>query len=794
MGRQSQGSGGYFRRLLIQSRLAAGLTQEELAERSHVSARTLSNLEGGYVARPRRATVLRLADGLGLTGRAAERFLAAARGHRSEELPPMPGQLPPDLADFTGRGGEVERALAVLTRASSPDHRSLVVALEGGGGMGKTSLALHLAHRLRDRYPDGQLYVNLAGSRDEPVPVAEALAGFLIALGVRPDALPEDDQQRAALYRSTVADKRVLVVLDDGRDGAQVRPLLPGGPRCAALVTSRRRLTDLEGSEHLPIGELAEDEAVELLRRVAGPERVAAEPAASRGLVTACGRLPLAVRIAASRLAVRPSWTVASLLRRLEEPENTLDELSIGDLAVRASFRMSYRRLPADQARLFALLSLWPGQHVPVPVAAALAGESLPRVELALEQLVDAHLVETPVSGRYQLHDLLLAYARELAGGRYAAERAAAVGRVLDLVTGSAYRASRVLRPAARPALAESDVDVARAPSFGSYQEAMAWYEAEWSGLVALLRDVLDGTGGVPPLRAARLATVLAVYPSARGDWAAGARIAGMALDAARRAGDARLAAHAHHQLGIALAQRGERAQAAFHQERALAGFRDTGDRQREATILNSIGKRLAYQEGRYPEALRSLRESLRVARAIGDRGAELLALNNLGGVEVLAGNHARARPYMEQALELCRQAGDRRLEAVALSNLGSAVLELGEPSRAVAHQRRALEILRSLGDRRFEAMVLTELSGAYRRSGQPAAARRRVEQALAIRRQTGDRAGEAESTLELGRVLVDLGDVEEARRHWRDAERALAELSPPQAELARDLLRRHGD
>jgi tetratricopeptide (TPR) repeat protein/transcriptional regulator with XRE-family HTH domain len=774
-----------FQRALVEARTAAGLTQEELAQRAQISARAMHNLERGRVARPRRDTVERLVAALGLTGWAAERFTAASRGRSSGEELPGPAQLPAELPDFTGRTSELDRLVAVLTPAAG----AVVTAVEGGGGIGKTALAVRAAHRLRDRYPDGQLYVNLAGSRSEPVSVADALGGFLVALGVAGDQLPEDETQRAALYRSAVADRRVLVVLDDGRDAAQVRPLLPGGARCAALVTSRRRLTDLEGCTHLRLGELAEGEAVDLLGRIAGVERVAAEPSAAARLVAACGRLPLAVRIAAARLAARPTWTVASLESRLADERRRMDELAVGDLAVRASFRLSHDRLTGPQAAMFGLLGLWPGRDLPAAVAAALAGRPTTGAEQVLEALVDVHLLETTGPGRYRLHDLLHVFARELLADRFdEEERTAARRRVLAFVAGSAFRAERTLRPNSQALFAEAEIADERALTFDSYAAALSWYEQEWPSLSALLKEAAADPD-LPARDIARLATLLALYPFVRGDWAVCERLCVVALDHSSRAGDASLVANAHHRLGIALAQLGRAREAAQHQEQALSGFRATGQREREAAILNSIGKRLASQERRYPEAIRYMRDSLRVAREIQDRPTELLALSNLGAVEHLTGRYADARPHMEQALALCRESGDRRLEAVMLSNLGCVLLELGSTGRAVAYHRQALEIIRDVGDRRYEASVLTDLSIACRRSGQAELARIAAGEAVAIRHDIGDRSGAGETLLELGRAQVALGDPVAARQSWREALEILTEVGSPAAADVRQLL-----
>ncbi|HEY3505305.1 MAG TPA: helix-turn-helix domain-containing protein, partial [Actinocatenispora sp.] len=477
-----------FAQVLARTRAAAGLTQEELAERAELSVRAVSNLERGEASRPRRGTIDRLAAALGLTGGDARRFTDVARGrpvrdHDPDAAPAVdgPAQLPTDLPDFTGRADELTRLADLL----SGDHAGVrIVVLGGGGGVGKTSLAVRVAHALRHRYPDGQLYTDLAGSRTEEVDPGTALAGFLAALGEAAPGDGDDLDRRAARYRSVLAGRRVLVVLDDARDAAQVRPLLPAGPGSAVLVTSRNRLPDLAGARHLIVGELAGPDATELFARIAGPERAAREPGATARVVAACDRLPLAVRIAGARLAVRPAWSVAALADRLTAARGTLDELRAGDLAVRGSFRLSYDRLTTSSARLFALLGHWPGHDLGVPVAAALADIDESTAERLLERLVDAHLLESPAPGRYRQHDLLHAFAGELLADEVrAATSEAALRRLFSYLTAAAYEADLALWPASGPPFPAESVADPRAAPFAGYDAAMAWYAAEWPSL-----------------------------------------------------------------------------------------------------------------------------------------------------------------------------------------------------------------------------------------------------------------------------------------------------------------------
>jgi transcriptional regulator with XRE-family HTH domain len=344
-------------------RRRARLTQEHLAERAGLSPRTIRALERGEVRRPRPDSVALLVDALGLTGGPREEFEAAAwEGDRPGPpgLPAAPCQLPTDLADFTGRAEQVALVQEVLADARPAGTPTAVVvsAVAGKAGVGKTALAVHVAHRLRPRFPDGQLYVDLRGAEPQPLDPAEVLSRFLRALGVDGAAIPADIEERTALYRARLADRRVLVVLDDAVDEAQVRRLLPGTAGCGVLATSRARLSSLEGARLVDLDVLTPGQAVELLGRIAGAARVAAEPEAAAAIVGYCGRLPLAVRIAGAKLVGRPHWSLDRLAALLADERGRLDQLAAGDLEVRASVALSYQALTGEQQRTFRLLGL----------------------------------------------------------------------------------------------------------------------------------------------------------------------------------------------------------------------------------------------------------------------------------------------------------------------------------------------------------------------------------------------------------------------------------------------------
>lgn len=784
-----------FAQVLAHTRAAAGLTQEELAERAELSVRAVSNLERGEASRPRRGTIDRLVAALGLTGGDARRFTDIARGRPAAALPDGPpepagpAQLPTDLPDFTGRTGESAR-LAELLSGDGTGVRIVVVG--GGGGVGKTALAVRVAHRLRHRFPDGQLYVDLAGSRDAEVAPATALAAFLSAYGGEPRE-GEDTARRAARYRSVLAGRRVLVVLDDARDAAQVRPLLPAGAGSAVLVTSRNRLPDLAGARHLIVGELAAGDATDLFARIAGSDRVAREAEATARVVAACDRLPLAVRIAGARLAVRPEWSVAALADRLAAARGTLDELRAGDLAVRSSFRLSYDRLTMSSARMFALLGHWPGHDLGVPAAAALAGTDEPTAERLLELLVDAHLLESPAPARYRQHDLLHAFAGELLAGEIGADASReALTRLFSYLTATAYEADLALWPASGPPFPAESVADPRAAPFTGYEAAMRWYAAEWPALDALLRKA-SADDSVPAALAARFAALVTLFPFVREDLVGLERGSRHAATLAERAGDHLLAANAHKRLGFAMAQLHRTDEAAEHQERALAAFRAAGDLEGEAGMLNSIGRRLltdAHTTPGYDVARRYLRDGLAAARATGRGSAQVTALGNLGRLEHRAGRYVEAHEYLTEALALSRKLGARQLEAAVAGSLGTVLAALGRPAEAVGRHDQALRVSRALCDRSGEVVALRELAETYRVTGRADRAAEYAEQALALHREYGgsDDSGAA-VLVTLGRALAALGRTGEAREHWSRALSTLADRDPAAADEVRGLL-----
>ncbi len=471
---------------------------------------------------------------------------------------PVPAQLPADIGDFTGRETHAAQLSALLLggmKTTNPGAVRIAV-VSGAAGLGKTTLAVHAAHQVSARFPDGQLYVDLQGASAQPAAPGEVLARFLHDLGVKGDAVPTSDDERAALYRTTLAGRRVLIVLDNAKDAAQVRYLLPGSASCAVLVTTRNRTPDLAGLRYLDLNVLADPEALELFSRIVGEERAAAEPDATAEILVACAGLPLAVRICAARLAARRNWQIATLAARLRNVQRRLDELKIGDLEVRSSFQVSYDSIRTvrhgpDPARAFRLLSLWQGQSISIQAAAALLGETEDDVAKILEGLVDVNLLESPAADWYRFHDLLKVYAMERSQAEESeAAQDEAISRLLwwymdtaqaaaDTVSPQRYQVPREPRASGRPPL-----------TFTSMEAALAWYDDERDNIVAATRQA--AAVGLHEV-ASRLPSTLFPMFNRRNNWADCVTVHRVAAESASKTGDRLVEAWALNQIGFAL-------------------------------------------------------------------------------------------------------------------------------------------------------------------------------------------------------------------------------------------------
>jgi tetratricopeptide (TPR) repeat protein len=748
-----------------------GLTQEELAERAGLSERTLRNLERGRIRRPYPDTVRRLADALQLTGAHRDQLEAAARGVAPDVAPEptVPSLLPPSVTDFTGREEEVASVLGLLASdgAEEPAHAVVISAVAGKPGIGKTTLAVHIAHRLRSEFPDGQLYVNLQGAQARPLDPSEVLARFLRALGMHGSSIPDDLEERAERYRTLLADRRILVVLDNAAGEAQVRPLLPGSPACGVLITSRARLPGLEGARLLDLDLLPFEAAVQLLARVAGPARTAAEPEAAAAIVGYCGRLPLAIRIAGARLAARPTWSLARLAERLADEHRRLDELTAGDLELRASIALSYRALPDLHRRTFRRLGMLDAPDFPAWVAGALLDLPTERAEELMEALVDAHLLEAGGidqvgQARYRFHDLLRVFARERAvGDEDPAERTAALTRAfggwLFLAGAAADRVQSGTLGLVHGGGLRWSPD--RAVAEFASADPLHWFESERVNLVAAVAQAarvgLDET-------AWDLAGCLAKFFAVR-SWFDGWQTTQEAgLAAARRAGHRSAQAHLLRGLGLFHQERHEPTRAVACYEEARALFAEVGDPAGEIGALDDLGV-LHQLCGRSDLALTRLEPALALAVATGDRVGEATVRFSLAIVHLDQGDEDTAEAYLTWARPVLQESGDRFSLAQLHRKLGQLYRAQGRLEQAAAELERALALERELGDPLGEALTVQALGEVQRRRDHRPQARALLNRALADVRELHYPYGEALTLRSLGDLELTDGRLRQA-------------------------------
>jgi DNA-binding SARP family transcriptional activator/tetratricopeptide (TPR) repeat protein len=645
-------------------------------------------------------------------------------------IPVVPRQLPAAPAKFAGR----QRELAALTGcldAGAGREAPVILAISGIPGVGKTALGVHWAHQVRERFPDGQFYVNLRGFglSQAPVTPAEAINVFLESLGVGTNQLSRRLETRAGLYRSLLAGKRMLIVLDNARDEAQVRPLLPGSPTCAVLITSRNELTGLvaaEAARLLVLDVLSEPEARQLLASRLGAG-LAAEADAVSEVISLCGRLPLALAIAAAR-ATRPARPLASLAAELQGIRHRLDQLDAGDKAtsVRAVFSWSYRLLSEPAARLFRLLGALSGPDISVAAAASLAGVSVPSVHAALSELVRQNLVQEQAAGRFGLHDLIHAYAASLGADN---ERHSARRRVLDHYLHSAHAAVGRLYPAVRQIAIPPPGPGTTPEQPADPGEAMAWLQAEHQALQAATAMAADG--GFDD-HAWKLPAVLQEYFARRGHYHDWAKSQQTALAAAARLSDEAARASAHWSLGEALIQLGSRDDARRHLYDALKLYGNLGDHGGQASCHCGMA-RLSLIQGDHARALHHAQRALQQYRAAGDMAGQAAALNGVGWDYALLGNNQRALSYCRKALELYREAGNRFGEAATLDSLGYCHHQAGRHDQAVAFYQQALHAYTDVGDRYYFAHTLIRLGDTHTASGDQQAASQVWQQALEI-------------------------------------------------------------
>jgi DNA-binding SARP family transcriptional activator len=664
---------------------------------------------------------------------AAPAAVAPAAGGRLAD--PVPRELPADVAGFTGRAAELA-ALDGLLLGAPQATAAVISAVSGTAGVGKTALAVHWAHRAAAAFPDGQLHVNLRGyDPAQPVSAADALAGFLRSLGVPGTDIPADVGERAARYRTLLTGKKMLIVVDNAATADQVRPLLPGHPACAVVVTSRDSLAGLvarDGARRLDLDLLPLADAVALLRELIGAD-VGASAGAVTELAGQCARLPLALRIAAELAAARPGAPLADLVAELRDQQGRLDVLQAdGDphTAVRAVFSWSCDHLDEDAARLFRLAGLHPGPDISISAAASLAGVSEPQAGRLLGELARANLITEHLPGRYAFHDLLRAYAAEQAHQTDSQEdRDAATGRVLDHYLHTAARAALLLNPAREPVVLAPSRPGAAPEQLGDYAQALAWFEAEHQTLLAAT-TLAAGSGF--DRHAWQVPCTMPTFLQSRGhyhEWAATARTA---LAVATRLGDTAAQALSGRLLANACADLGDHEQARRHYEGSLTLYQQLGNRPGEAKVQHGLGV-LAGRQGRYADALEHAEQALRLYQALGDKANEAEALNVLGWYHGQLGDYQQARAFCRQALALCAETGHRRTEGNVWDSLGYAEHHLGNLAEAAACYQRALSIARETGNRFYEAETLAHLGDTHHAADDVAQARQAWQQALVI-------------------------------------------------------------
>ncbi|MGW4910050.1 BTAD domain-containing putative transcriptional regulator [Streptomyces sp. NPDC004270] len=699
-------------------------------------------------------------------------------------VPVRPAQLPATVPDFTGRSAFVSELSEVL--ASAEGRVMAVSALAGIGGVGKTTLAVHVAHRARTAFPDGQLYVDLQGTGPRAAEPETVLGSFLRALGTPDSSIPDSLEDRAALYRSVLDGRRVLVLLDNARDAAQVRPLLPGREGCAALVTSRVRMVDLAGAHLIDLDVMSPDEALALFTKIVSEERVASEREAALDVVAACGFLPLAIRIAASRLAARRTWTVSVLAAKLADERRRLDELQAGDLAVKATFELGYGQLEPAQARAFRLLGLADGPDISLAAAAAVLDLPTEATEDLLEALVDTSLLESAAPGRYRFHDLVRLYARACAerDEQPTGERESAMSRLLDFYLATAAGVYAIERPGDRTV---EHLEPTRYPglSFTGHREALDWLYSEADCLLACVRQ------NVSPATLRRSVDLLLASKDLAESGANAHQFGAVATvirDAAQAAGDARAEGRARTTLAQAHISAGRFDEAEEETRRAVDLTTDANDPWMDCNAPSERGIVAAYRS-KNAEAEAFLQRTLTAYRADRNLPGEASALCNLSRVHLALGKVESAVKLAEAGVAIYRHMGLTVRVANGSYALGLALTQSGRSEEALHQLSEALVIFRDSRQRLWEGMTLFRLAEVQLDLGRPAVAAEHAEQSLSVLLHVGGDWRRANVRTLLGRALDALGESDRARACWSDALTVFEQLGATEAEPLRRLL-----
>jgi tetratricopeptide (TPR) repeat protein/transcriptional regulator with XRE-family HTH domain len=772
-----------FAGLLRQLRAEARLTQEELAEAAGLSPRSVSDLERGISRTAHKKTAGLLADALGLPEPVRALFIATARGRgpTGDVLAARRGQapgaaaaaatraLPRDIASFTGRERELTRLLGTMDSLAAEGGAVGIHAIDGMAGVGKTTLAVHAAHKLAANFPDGQFFLPLHAHTpgQRPVDPADALASLLLTAGIAAQQIPPGLEARAARWRDHVASRKILLVLDDAAGHEQVRPLLPGTAGSLVLVTGRRRLAALEDAAQISLDILPPGDAGALLARLAARPEMHAGDAAAGEITRLCGYLPLAIGMLASQLRNHPARTGAGLAGELAAARDRLALMSAENVSVAAAFDLSYTDLTPGQQRLFRRLGLVPGPSIDAYAAAAVDGTTLATARRCLDDLYDHHLLTEPVPGRYQLHDLLREHARALAAADNPAESDDAIDRLLDYYLHAAVAAGRHFaswaRASRRPQLGRPP---AQAPNVSTLVQAVAWLEAERTNLHAAA-DYAADHARFP--HALAIPAAMSGFLAARGHWAQSAVLHRTALTAARRAGDRLGQAGTLAELGALQWGTADYPAAAATLAQALTLYGSAGDLPSQAFALNQLGF-VQVLTGDYQAATASHQQALSLARSASDRPAEADTLGYLGLVQRLTGYYPAAAASLQRALELHRDTGNLQGQAYCLDDLGVVQQETRDYAAAAASQRQALALFRDLGHRLGQAQALNDLGVVQRETGDYRAAAASHQQALVLFDDLGNLLGQAEALNRLGELATRTSATGQARERHTQA------------------------
>ncbi len=772
--------------LLRTWRERALLTQEQLAERAGLSARTVRRLESDDTMRPHSNTLRQLATALDLSAAewaalAAESSAGPAAGAGSSDpgapssgtAAVVPRQLPAPPTVFTGRATELAEVDQLLGSAAV-----VITAIDGMAGIGKTALAVNAGHRSASHFPDGQIFLDLHGHTEgtRPVEPADALQRILSALGVPGERIPQHLEDRAALYRTRLADRKMLILLDNAASEDQVMPLLPGTPGSLVLVTSRRMLTGLDHSHTVSLDVLPPDDAVRLLTRTAGEHRLDDEPSDVLGeIVELCGRLPLAIRIAAARLRTHPTWTGAHLAGRLRDHRRRLAVLETGQSSVRAALDLSYRQLTPHQQRAYRLLGLFPGVDFDAYAAAALTDTTLPRVGRLLDDLLDVNLVQEPVRGRYRFHDLVGAHAASATNSDDTeSDRRAALIRLLDHYGHTASAAMDVAYPYERdrrPRVPPSDTPAPPMPDAGT---AATWLDGELPNLLTAARYAAENGR---PDHVHQLSSTLHRYLRDRAHYGDAETLHDHALAATRSAGNRSGELDALLCRGSIRRLRGSTEQAAADFTHVLAIARATGNSTAELRASSGLGD-VHITRGRYEQAAEHYAAARKIAIRVDDRGSELEASAGLGAVHLIRGEPAIDE--FERVLDIARATGHGMAAQNALRGLGHAYRMQREYERAAACYQQVLDMSHVSGNRQGQLSAMIGLGHAHRAQGSHEQAISSYQQALRLAKEIDYRNFQFEALHGLGRLHSAAGRPDQALTHHRQALDLATDLDQP--------------